>query len=90
VNDPNRIGTVEVALSNPGTGLWWNAKIASWQATICWNLASSVSVVPTSGTFEFPFVGVTRGGAYRATVRAIDPWGNLSTKRPSVAFSISP
>jgi DNA-binding beta-propeller fold protein YncE len=89
VNDVNQIGTVEVALSNRGTGLWWNARIATWQPTLCWNLASIVSSAPTSGTFEFAMVGVTRGANYQATARAIDPWGNSSKVRPTVAFSIS-
>ena len=88
VIDADQVGMVEVAILDRSSGLWWNAKIALWQPTMTWNLASMTSSAATSGTFEFPLVGVSRRGSYRAIARAIDPWGNISATK-AVSFTTS-
>ena len=86
------IASVNVAVRNLSTNLWWDAKDAVWITAKYWNRAGVAAPSPTSVTYSFGFVGVGYGQSYLAQAQAIDTSGNVrigSTVKFSTAASPS-
>jgi tripartite motif-containing protein 71 len=84
---PFGIAKVDVAIQDNDTGLWWDAKTATWTSTQLWSQAASKGVSITNMTYSFPFVGSDYNRSFTATVRATDVSGIVSATTPSVAFT---
>ena len=79
VNDNLRIGTVEVAIQDRATKLWWDGRIATWTSTKQWTSAGVKGGNVKAGQWWFPLIGAQARGSYAASVRSYDAAGNLST-----------
>jgi DNA-binding beta-propeller fold protein YncE len=84
---PFGVAKVEVAMQNTDTGLWWNSKNATWNATQTWSQAAVAGTSITNLTYKFAFVGSVYNGHYTASVRAIDMSSITSATTPTVSFT---
>jgi len=84
------LGSVEVSVRDSSTGLWWNARNATWQSVRVWNLANTTGSATNSMSWRMPFVGVAYSGSYYAQARAYDTSRNVSAAQPSVNFTTLP
>jgi sugar lactone lactonase YvrE len=75
-SDNLKVGRVDVAIQNLGTGLWWNASLAIWQTNKQYGTAAIVWGTGTSVTYRFEFIGLQHLGSYSVTARATDTTGN--------------
>ena len=86
--DDTRISTVEVALRDRDTGLYWNPRLSAWQTTRSFYAAHLVGS-ETSGTWRFPFVNTKPGTRLYVQARAVDERGNVQGGTiPSINVSI--
>ncbi len=88
VTDNTRVGTVEVAIQDRVTKLWWDARIATWSTTKQWTSAGVKGGSATSMQWWFPFIGAARRHDYALQVRAIDAAGVIGSS-VSTLFKVS-
>jgi 6-bladed beta-propeller/Bacterial Ig domain len=92
------IASVNVAVKNITTGLWWSAKGCVWTTAKTWNLSGVISPTPRSVTYALGFVGVGYGQFYSAQPQVKDTSGNakagaavkFSTAGASSSDSVAP
>jgi len=77
VNDNLRNGTLEVAIQDRTTKLWWDGRIATWGTTKQWTNAGVKGGDVKNGQWWFPLIGAGRRGSYALSVRPIDAAGNI-------------
>jgi DNA-binding beta-propeller fold protein YncE len=85
---PFGVAKVEVAVQNTVTGLWWNAKNATWDPAQTWGTGALSGASITSMTYSFAFVGAAYGGHYTASVRSVDVSSITSNTTPTVSFTV--
>lgn len=78
VSDNTRVGTVELAIQNQTTNMWWDGRTSTWASTKAWTNAGVKGSGTTSGQWWFPLIGAQRGQGYRLEVRAFDARLNTS------------
>jgi DNA-binding beta-propeller fold protein YncE len=74
--DATKVAFVDVQVIDPSTGLYWNARTATWGAFV-WNRAV-VWGPPTTSSWRYTFVPAVPGHTYTVKARAIDALGNIS------------
>ncbi|WP_243059087.1 Ig-like domain-containing protein [Nocardioides sp. SR21] len=87
VTDETSVASVQVAVRDNATGLWYDATNSTWSATQSWANSPLVGDSTTSMRWAWTFIGVEYGGSYHAEVRGLDAAGNTSTAVP-VDFSV--
>ena len=88
-NAPFGVASVELAVQDTGTGLWWDASTATWRVDQTWGAAPMAGSSSASVSYAYTFVGVRYGGHYTATARSTDVTWMISASTPSVSFSIA-
>ena len=86
-SDDVRVATVEVAIQDSTTRLWWDARIATWSPTKQWFTAGVSGADTTRVQWWTPFLGLANGRRYLVQSRAFDLTGAMSTT-VSRAFSV--
>ncbi|GAA1806470.1 hypothetical protein GCM10009811_32550 [Nostocoides veronense] len=76
VTDNQRVGTVEVAIQDRVSKLWWDGRIATWGSTKQWTLAGVKGGNVKAANWWFPLIGATARGSYSVSVRSYDAAGN--------------
>ena len=84
VSDGLRNGTVEVAVQDRGSKLWWDGRIATWTTTKQYTTAGIQGGDVKNGRWWFPLIGAQARSTYAVTVRSWDAAGNLSASDTSV------
>ena len=87
VTDGTGVASVQVAVQDTATGLWFNASNSTWSTTQAWALSPLVGETATNMTWAWSFIGVEFSGSYHAEVRAVDVAGN-TTPVQAVNFSV--
>ena len=76
--DASKVLQVEVAIQDPATGRYWDARTTAWSAALVWN--QSVVWGPLgSPSWRFTLVPTVAGTTYTVSARAIDTFANIST-----------
>lgn len=89
VTDNTAVASVQVAVRDNASGLWFDASNSTWSSTQAWALSPLVGETSASMSWAWSFIGVEHSGSYHAEVRAVDVAGNTSTVG-TVDFSIVP
>ncbi len=76
--DASRVLQVEVSLQDTGTGMYWNARTATWGTRLTWNHAVVWGQL-ASPSWRFTLVPTVAGTTYTTKARALDTFGNVST-----------
>lgn len=87
-NAPFGVASVELAVQDTVTGMWWDSSTATWRPAQTWGSASMVGSSSASVSYTYTFVGVRYGGHYTAFARSTDVSGMVSASTPSVGFSL--
>ena len=87
VTDETGVASVQVAIQDTATGLWFNATTSTWSATKGWAISPLVGETSKSMTWAWRFIGVEYSSSFHAEVRAVDVAGNTSTVH-NVDFSV--
>jgi DNA-binding beta-propeller fold protein YncE len=75
--DASRVLQVEVTVQDAATGLYWNARSASWGIKLTWNHAIVWGPLATP-SWRFTLVPTVAGTTYTVKARALDTFGNVS------------
>jgi DNA-binding beta-propeller fold protein YncE len=87
-NDDVGVTTVEVAIKDRNTSLWWNPATSSW-GSLKWIPADLTVPGATSTTWSYTWSGGSSGGSYYAQVRAKDAVGNENASpKPFTRFTL--
>lgn len=86
--DNKGVANIEVAVRDPGSGLWWEPLTGTWKATQSWALAPVVGTSTTSVSFAWTFPGAQYDRAYHVEVRARDTNNTLSTPVRTSDFNV--
>ena len=78
VTDETAVAGVQISVQDTSTGLWFDAASSTWSSTQTWANSPLVGETSKNMTFAWSFIGVEYSGSYSASIRAIDPAGNLS------------
>lgn len=89
VTDNTAVASVQVAVQDSTTGLWFNPSNSTWSATQVWAISPLIGETSASMTWAWSFIGGEYSGSYHAEVRAVDVAGNTSATQ-TVDFSIVP
>ncbi|MBJ7528807.1 MAG: hypothetical protein JHD04_04685 [Nocardioides sp.] len=89
VTDETGVASVQVAVQDTGTGLWFDAGNSTWSTTQTWALSPLVGDTARSMTWAWSFIGVEYSGSFHAEVRGVDVAGNASPAT-SVDFTVVP
>jgi DNA-binding beta-propeller fold protein YncE len=86
-DDNSGVATVEVALQDTSTTLWWNATTQTWGA-MAWFDATLTNPGGTSTDWSSTFTGAVEGETYWIQTRAADQAANVESTLPGHNFSI--
>lgn len=89
VTDETAVASVQIAVQDTNTGLWFDPANSTWSATQAWSLSPLTGDTSTSMSWSWTFIGVEYSGRYRAHIRAVDVAGNTSPVL-TVGFSLVP
>lgn len=79
VTDNLRNGTVEVAVQDRKTKLWWDGRIATWSATKVYINAGIKGGDIRNQQWWFPLIGAQARAGYAVSVRGVDGAGNIGS-----------
>lgn len=78
VSDDSRVGTVEIAIQDKVSRLWWDARVSTWSSTKQWAGVGQKGSSLTSQEWWTPFLGVAYSGQYLLQARSYDLSGHVS------------
>ena len=89
-SDDVAVATVEVAIRDRVSGLWWQPGSGTWGTTLKWFSVPLDNPGGSSTTWSATWSDAVSGGSYRVQARSTDTSGNISaTPYPFVPFTVS-
>lgn len=88
ITDDRGLASVEVAVRDTTTGLWWDPATATWTATQAWGFAPWHGS-PTAAQWSWTFPGPQYGRTYHVEARARDVDNTVSAPVRSVDVRVS-
>ena len=86
-NDDVAVASVEIAIKDRTTGLWWNPGTGTW-GSLKWMPAALGSPGAAATTWSAGWSGGVGGGSYFAQARVTDTTGNQDATHPSTRFTM--
>ena len=86
-NDDVAVASVEIAIKDRTTGLWWNPGTGTW-GSLKWMPAALGSPGAAATTWSAGWSGGVGGGSYFAQARVTDTSGNQDTTHSSTRFTM--
>ncbi|KAA3640420.1 MAG: hypothetical protein DWP92_03085, partial [Armatimonadetes bacterium] len=86
--DESGVVTVEVAIKDRDSNLWWDGQRAEWQTGKAWSIASWTGSANTAVDWNLGFIAAIPAGRYYTQVRATDVHGNTPAEFPWVNWSV--
>jgi hypothetical protein len=89
-SDDVAVATVEVAIRDRVSGLWWQPGTGTWGTNLKWFSVPLDAPGATSTTWSATWNDAVSGGQYRVQARSTDTSDNISaTPYPSTPFTVS-